>query len=170
MSRGEYWAKKVESNPEKYPERAGFIWDDEETMNLLLAVRKNETFESIAKNHKRTERSIVCQLKRIAVDYYNDSMEMEKIIKYTRLSEDVINEAIEKDKYKNLSKEEKNKVKQEKNKDIGNIKPDIEILQKYERGIVSIVDKLTLMNTKNGAILETLQNIEGLLINISKKL
>jgi flagellar biosynthesis/type III secretory pathway chaperone len=97
-------------------------------------------------------------------------MEMEKIIKYTRLSEDVINEAIEKDKYKNLSKEEKNKVKQEKNKDIGNIKPDIEILQKYERGIVSIVDKLTLMNTKNGAILETLQNIEGLLINISKKL
>lgn len=165
MSRGGFWTKVVENNPGKYPERAGFTWDEEESMNLLLAIRQNQTFETIAENHQRTKGSIICQLKRIAVDYNNEGMELKKIMKYTRLFEEQINEAIEKDRYKKIPIEEKNKLKEEKNKnEENNITNVTDKKEKRERRKLNIVDN------KDEEILETLKNIEDLLKKVLEKL
>ncbi len=82
---------------EKYPTRMGQAWKDDETLELLKAIRRSETHEQIAKKHERTVGGIVCKLRSLAADYYfYENRPIEQIIKITGLSNEEIQIAIKK--------------------------------------------------------------------------
>ena len=71
-------------------------------MNLLACVQKKMNHADIAEKHKRTDKSILWQLKSIAADYYfNDKIPLANIMKYTGLSPEQIGDAIAKRKNQN---------------------------------------------------------------------
>jgi len=74
----------------------GRPWSDEEVMGLLKSIRAKKTIGTIALEHRRTDGAIRSRLRQIADDYYfNNSMSIEDIKKYTGLSEAVINDVIQ---------------------------------------------------------------------------
>ena len=84
-------------DPSKYPARMGKLWNDEEIIKMLMAVRKKKTAKEIADIHERTPGSITSKLRSLAVDYYNnDKKPIAEIEKITGLSSTVIQEAIAK--------------------------------------------------------------------------
>jgi hypothetical protein len=81
----------------KYPARLGQPWDDEENAKLLKSIQKNKSIEEIAKEHERTPGGINSQLRVIAADYhYNNNLPLAEIQKFTRLTQKVIEHAINK--------------------------------------------------------------------------
>jgi hypothetical protein len=71
-------------------------------VNLLACVQKKMNHADIAEKHKRTDKSILWQLKSIAADYYfNDKIPLANIMKYTGLSPEQIGDAIAKRKNQN---------------------------------------------------------------------
>ena len=79
------------------PSRRGQAWDEEEELQLLRAVRRNESHKIIAEKHQRTEVAIRCHLEQIACQYhFNENRPIEEIIKFTGLSKETIRESIQK--------------------------------------------------------------------------
>jgi len=84
----------------KYPARMGKPWNDDESIKLLNSIQKKRSINDIAKEHERTPGGITSKLKSLAVDYYiNDMKPIEKIMKYTGLTEKVIMNAVVKTQY-----------------------------------------------------------------------
>jgi hypothetical protein len=99
-----------EQNPERYA-NVGKSWSEEEIVKLLACVQKKMNYSDIAEKHKRTDTSILFQLKSIAADYYfNDARPLADIMKYTGLSAEQISDAIAKRKYR-TDMAEKKKIK-----------------------------------------------------------
>jgi hypothetical protein len=90
-------------NPERYA-NVGKSWSEEDIVNLLACVQKKMNHADIAEKHKRTDTSILYQLKSIAADYYFDKMPLANIMKYTGLNPEQISDAIAKRQYKNAEK------------------------------------------------------------------
>lgn len=84
-------------NPERYA-NVGKIWSEEDIVNLLACVQKKMNHADIAEKHKRTDKSILWQLKSIAADYYFDKMPLANIMKYTGLNPEQVGDAIAKRK------------------------------------------------------------------------
>jgi CRISPR/Cas system CSM-associated protein Csm2 small subunit len=93
-------------NPERYA-NVGKSWSEEDIVNLLACVQKKMNHCDIAEKHKRTDTSILYQLKSIAADYYFDKMPLANIMKYTGLSPEQIGDAIAKRQYRNDMAEKK---------------------------------------------------------------
>jgi hypothetical protein len=92
--------KLKQDNPGKYI-NAGKPWTSENLANLLADVQKKKTHEEMSDIHGRTVGGIISRLKDIAADYYlNNKMPMKEIEKYTGLSTEVINQAIERKQQK----------------------------------------------------------------------
>ncbi len=84
-----------ESNPEKYPNNFGKAWDDDETLELLQMIKRKETDETISKHFQRTPGGIRSRRKVLAAEYYLDNkLSIESIVKITGLTEDQVNDSI----------------------------------------------------------------------------
>jgi hypothetical protein len=95
----------IEKDPSKYPARMGEPWGDEEVLQLLTLVQKKKTVDEISNLHERTVGSINSKLKSLAMEYYfNDNRPIEEIQKFTGLTKEVIEYAV------NIRKERKTKV------------------------------------------------------------
>jgi hypothetical protein len=110
------YTKLKETNPDKYPSKIGSKWTDEEVIQLLKELKENKSNEEIAKDHSRTLGGITSRIKQIATDYYyNNDMEIDEIMKYTRLSRLEVIEAINKrEKYNTYKKEQQEQRVKEK--------------------------------------------------------
>ena len=90
------------------PANCGKKWTDEETLEVLKAIRRKETIALIAKNHQRTHGGIHAKLKELAADYYyNEEKSIEDIEKFTGLSKDNIADAISRRQLEMDEKEKK---------------------------------------------------------------
>jgi len=97
----------------KYPARMGKAWAEEEVSQLLSLVRKKKTIEEIASEHERTTGGINAKLKDISADYwFNNKLPIEKIQKFTGLSEETIKDAIERRSFVQKIKERKKDLKE----------------------------------------------------------
>lgn len=103
-----FHAKSLKAqDPERYA-NVGKVWSEEDIVNLLACVQKKMNHADIAEKHKRTDKSILWQLKSIAADYYfNDKIPLANIMKYTGLSPEQIGDAIAKRKNQNEIAEKK---------------------------------------------------------------
>jgi len=94
-------------NPERYS-NVGKKWSEEDIVDLLACVQKKMSHSDIAEKHKRTDTSILLELKKIAADYYfNDERPLADIMKYTGLSAEQVSDAISKRQYRNDMAEKK---------------------------------------------------------------
>ena len=96
MNRGPYFQKQMDANPEKYPNRHGMPWDEEEIQQLLIEIARKMTFEEISEKHERTLGGIRARLIEIVRNYYDEGKTIEKIIKYTGLDEKIVQDTIAK--------------------------------------------------------------------------
>ena len=80
-------------NKEKYP-NAGRKWTDEEEDRLLEELDKNIDIDTIAENHNRTTGGINSRCNVIAYKMYLNNIDVEEIIKRTKLSKKEIQYAI----------------------------------------------------------------------------
>ena len=84
-------------DPSKYPSRMGQPWKEDEVVKLLTSIQRKKSIEEIAKEHDRTEGSIHSYIRKLAVDYhFNDNRPMEEIQKFTGLTKELIEDAIQK--------------------------------------------------------------------------
>lgn len=82
------------------PLRHGQPWAQSEIMKVLRSISKNTSISEIALEHQRNPSAIISRLKEVAADYhFTNGLSMDDIKKYTGLSEDVIQEAINKRKF-----------------------------------------------------------------------
>jgi hypothetical protein len=80
-------------NKEKYP-NAGRKWTDEEEDRLLEELDKDIDIDTIAENHNRTTGGINSRCNVIAYKMYLNNIDVEEIIKRTKLSKKEIQYAI----------------------------------------------------------------------------
>lgn len=93
------YKKLAFKNPDKYPKNMGNPWDDDEVLLLLEEVRSGKDIKEIATIHERTEGAIKAALQRQALSYYFDQrMPIDEILNLTRLSNEVFQKALKKDK------------------------------------------------------------------------
>ena len=86
-------------NPDKYPKNMGKPWDDDEMLLLLNEVRSGKDIKQIAQDHERTEGGIKAALQKQALSYYFDQrMPINEILNLTRLSNEIFQKALKKDK------------------------------------------------------------------------
>jgi hypothetical protein len=85
-----YFLKKKEENPEKYPERMGEPWTNEEDTLLLKRISKGYTYSIIAEKHYRTPGSISARLRHIARVQHQSGKSVDEIHTLTQLSKDEI--------------------------------------------------------------------------------
>ena len=168
--RSPFYQKRMESNPDKYPKNYGMPWTEDETQQLLIEIVRKQTHEQIAETHGRTVGGILGQLKKIAYNYYLEGKPFEKIIKYTGLTLEIIEDTIEREKNKNERKEIIKKEKEEVKK----VKED----KKKETPIVKSTSKVSKENTIGVStgddgihrVCEYLERIENLLVKILDKM
>jgi len=91
-------------------ENMGAAWRESEIEQLLNEVRDGQTYEEIAKTHKRTVGGIVSRLKDIAYECHNKQMSINEIVVLTSISKnDVIDTIVQKDKRKENIEKRKEK-------------------------------------------------------------
>ena len=91
-------------------ENMGAAWRESEIEELLEEVRDGQTYEEIAKTHKRTVGGIITRLKDIAYECHNKQMPINEIVLLTSISKnDVIDTIIQKDKRKENMEKRKEK-------------------------------------------------------------
>jgi len=84
-------------DPSKYPARMGKPWQEDEILKLLTSIKQKKSIEAIAAEHERTVGGIDSYRRKLAVDYhFNDNRPMEQIEKFTGLSREEIEYAIQK--------------------------------------------------------------------------
>jgi hypothetical protein len=82
-------------------------WDDDEVLKLLTSIQKKKSIADIAVEHERSPGAINSERKKLAADYwFNDKKPVEYISKWTGLSKDEIEEAIERRAVKEQSRTE----------------------------------------------------------------
>ncbi len=97
------------------PPRHGKPWSEEETQNLLQAIRRKESHSQISQNHQRSEGAIRSRLRQLAADYYfNDNRSIEEVMKFTGLNRDMILEIIAQRQWYINQKEKRQEEKKEK--------------------------------------------------------
>ena len=88
--------------------RKGKKWDDDEVLKLLTSIQKKKSIADIAVEHERSPGAINSERKKLAADYwFNDKKSVEYISKWTGLSKDEIEEAIERRQLKDQSRTER---------------------------------------------------------------
>ena len=94
----------------QFPSRIGKPWKEEEIIQLLKLIQENKSISEISEIHQRTEGGVISKLQGLAANFYiSDKKTIEEIKKCTGLSEEVIQEAIQRKQYKDsLPKKEKN--------------------------------------------------------------
>lgn len=142
----------MDTNLEKFPNKHGMIWEDDETQQLFIEIARKMSFEEIAEKHERTFGGIIAKLKRMVCEYYDEGKTIEKIIKYTGLYEKVVQDTI--------AKHIANKNKE--------VKPKKE--KKEITPIVNPQSTFPSQDTIGNTIIEHLENIESLLVKILDKL
>jgi transposase len=136
----------IAENPDKYPARMGQHWNQSEIQELLTRVQQKKSVHEIANEHQRTKGSITAKLRQIAADYYyNNEYSIEKIQKYTGLSEDVILDAIERRKFKNYKNEEKQNVAEKTCTETTQINSDQSTLKDIAKSLCEIKELLKLL-------------------------
>ena len=98
-------------DPSKYPANMGKAWSDDEVLQLLQGIRKKKTMEEIAEEHGRTVGGISSRLRQIATDYHNEGRPIEQIQKFTGLTTEQIQDAIERRKVGEMLRERRAKEK-----------------------------------------------------------
>jgi hypothetical protein len=78
----------------QHPAKRGKPWLDDEILQLLQNVRKKKTVEEIAEQHQRTVGGITSRLRELAALYHDEGRPMEDIIRFTGLTEEVINDSV----------------------------------------------------------------------------
>jgi hypothetical protein len=87
--------------------RTGKKWDDDEVLKLLTSIQKKKSIADIAVEHERSPGAINSERKKLAADYwFNDEKPVEYISKWTGLSKEEIEEAIERRAVKEQSRTE----------------------------------------------------------------
>lgn len=152
MNRSPYFQKQMDTNPEKYPNRHGMPWDEEEIQQLLIEIVRKMSFEEIAEKHERTLGGIRARLMVIVRNYYDEGKSIEKIIKYTGLDEKTIEDTIA----KHIAKKNKEEKPKKENKD--------------KIPIVNSQNTSPLQDTIGNDFSERLWRIECLLVKILDKL
>lgn len=94
-------------------------WEDDEVLKLLTSIQKKKSIADIAAEHERSPSAINSERKKLAADYwFNDKKPVEYISKWTGLSKEEIEEAIERRQIKDQSRTErtdaKNSLKEKK--------------------------------------------------------
>ena len=89
----QYFFSKTMSSTE-HPANRGKPWLDDEILQLLQNVRKKKTVEEIAEQHQRTVGGITSRLRELAAGYHAEGRPMEDIMRFTGLTEEVINESV----------------------------------------------------------------------------
>jgi len=140
-------------NKEKYP-NAGRKWTDEEEDRLLEELDKNIDIDTIAENHSRTTGGINSRCNVIAYKMYLNNIDVEEIIKRTKLSKKEIQYAISLRENRPVKKEkEKEKVKptqisiQPKNSEIAELKTEIIGLKKDVKEMLRLIHELYAFET-----------------------
>lgn len=87
----------------------GTPWREPENQQLLKEIKDSNSFEDIAKAHKRTEGGIVSRLCAIAYDKYKEEMSINDIVTLTRLSKNQVIESINRREYAEGKKAERGK-------------------------------------------------------------
>jgi hypothetical protein len=82
----------------EHPANRGKPWLDDEILQLLQNVRKKKTVEEIAEQHQRTVGGITSRLRELAAGYHAEGRPIEDIMRFTGLTEEVINDAVERRK------------------------------------------------------------------------
>jgi predicted acetyltransferase len=91
-------------------ENMGTLWREPEVAQLLEEVKSGQTYDQIAKAHKRTPGGIISRLKDIAYECHNKQMPINEIVLLTSISKnDVIDTIIQKDKCKENMEKRKEK-------------------------------------------------------------
>lgn len=78
----------------EHPANRGKPWLDDEILQLLQNVRKKKTVEEIAEQHQRTVGGITGRLRELAAGYHAEGRPMEDIMRFTGLTEEVINDSL----------------------------------------------------------------------------
>uniref|UniRef100_A0A6C0D5I4 AAA+ ATPase domain-containing protein n=1 Tax=viral metagenome TaxID=1070528 RepID=A0A6C0D5I4_9ZZZZ len=101
------YKRAIEKNPELI--NIGKKWSQEEEKLLLERIKEGKSHNDISIEFKRTRGGISSHIKDLAIKYYNDDEPIEIIQHITRLSKDIIMEAVEHQKNKKLNKKERSK-------------------------------------------------------------
>jgi hypothetical protein len=96
------------------PANMGKPWLDDEILQLLQNIRKKKPIEEIAQQHQRTVGGITSRLRGLAADYHAEGRPIEDIIRFTGLTEEVINETVARRK-----NAEENRIKRAESKAAG---------------------------------------------------
>jgi hypothetical protein len=153
----------MEENPEKYPKRHGMPWDEDETQQLLIEIARKQTHEQIAETHGRTVNGILGCLKKIVQQYHDEGKSIQKIMKYTGLTMEMIEDTIEREKNRNERKEIIKKEKEEEKKNKKESKKQAPIVKTIE----TVPKERTIGNDD---VCLRLERIENLLVKILDKL
>jgi ATP-dependent DNA helicase PIF1 len=90
--------EKMNVEPDKRdagPAAKGKRWSDEEETRLLLEIKSDVPIADIARTHDRTYGGITSRLREIACKMLSNGRDMKYVIEDTRLTENQINEALE---------------------------------------------------------------------------
>lgn len=77
-------------------QNVGLKWFEEEELILLDELANNIDIDTIALNHKRTGRSIICNIQKMAYFMHKDNVRLGDIMDKLKLSNDELNYAITK--------------------------------------------------------------------------
>jgi len=86
--------QKLRENPDTA--NVGKKWSEDECNNLLYKIKKNMSFDEIAKVHKRTESSIKSKLMTIAITLLQKNMDINEVSNIVNLSSESIQEYMKK--------------------------------------------------------------------------
>ena len=90
-----YFAKLRESNPD-LPSNVGKYWSDGEEANMLQLLADGKSRQEIAVSLERTEGSITARLNRVACKMFDNSTNVDDILRITCLKKNEFDQAIKK--------------------------------------------------------------------------
>lgn len=142
------------------PARVGKAWSEEEVVQLLQNIRKKKGVDEIAKIHERTEGAIRSRLRELAADYhFNDNRSMEEIQKFTGLSVESINDAIQR---------RKNRIAMQENRQLNRVKK--ETVAVPIKPIVNTVSKYDFIDVPHTAGEPTMREMMAVMLDVQRKL
>lgn len=136
-------------NKEKYP-NAGRKWTDEEEDRLLEELDKDIDIDTIAENHNRTTGGINSRCNVIAYKMYLNNIDVEEIIKRTKLSKKEIQYTISRRENQPNKKEKVKSTQisiQPKNSEIAELKTEIIGLKKDVKEMLRLIHELYAFET-----------------------
>jgi hypothetical protein len=134
-----------------YPPNMGKVWEDEEVQKLLISIQKKRSMETIAMDHQRTVGGIRSQIRKLAADYhFNDQRPMEEIQRYTGLTKEEIEDAIQRRAYRDSIRTKRtnpttvgNAGMTEGNEPIPNLKEMFAILKDIQQKLTVLLEKVS---------------------------